>query len=643
MADETVLLISPNVETGVLLERAARSLTGMQFSVAAEWPAAQEFIRRNPTCLALVVENMIEMAAPGEVAQLIETYPLMMLALLTAEDADQRRVVEALRQGFFDCIQLPLSIETLQQLRQRAGNRRRQLSGLARAILAQDPTSQEDRVSSMTIIERLGRKVTSMLDLDTVLTSVVEAAVDLTEAEEGSLLLLDDATGELYMRASKNFQQDFVQTFRLPIRNLLIDQVLRSRKPLVISEDQPQKIKTSYLVHTLIYVPLLIQERVIGILEVDHRQVRRNFTAEHVTLMSALADYAAIAIENARLYSHSEYERKKLENILRDIEDGVIVLDTDRRLTLMNRKACEAFGVTDPSLAGKRLREVVTHQELLETLQDADPERPSRVELNLKDGRVLNTQLTPLPGIGLVITMQDITHLKELDRIKSDFVNTVSHDLRSPLTAILGYIELMERVGPVTQQQREFIHRVQISVQSITTLINDLLDLGRIEAGFDVRKEVVPFSAILHYTIDGMQPRADDRSQQLIVDVADNLPKVLGNPVRLRQMLNNLVMNAIKYTPLGGQVRVFARAQGDQIILQVSDTGPGIPPADQPYIFDKFYRASNAPHDTPGTGLGLAIVKSIVENHLGRIWVESQLGQGATFTVILPVYDKELE
>lgn len=642
MSDENVLLISPDRETGVLLERAAGSLTDMRFSVAAEWPAAQEFIRRNPACLVIAAESMIAAAPPDEIAQLIETYPMMSMALLVAEDTDERRVIQALRQGFFDCIQLPLSIETLQQLSRRAGERRRGLYGLARRILGPDAARLQSQVNSMAIIERLGRKVTSMLDLDTVLTSVVEAAVDLTEAEEGSLLLLDEATGELYMRASKNFQQDFVQTFRLPIRNSLIDQVLRSAKPLVISDDVPQKIKTAYLVHTLIYVPLVIQERVIGILEVDHRQARRNFTEDHVTLMSALADYAAIAIENARLYSRSEYERKKLENILRDIEDGVIMLDNDRRLTLMNRKACEAFGVSDQNLVGKRLREVVSHQELLETLHDADPERPSRVELSLKDGRVLNTQLTPLPGIGLVITMQDITHLKELDRIKSDFVNTVSHDLRSPLTAILGYIELMERVGPVTQQQREFIHRVQVSVQSITTLINDLLDLGRIEAGFDVRKEVVPFSAILHYTIDGMQPRSADRSQEMIVDVPDDLPKVLGNPIRLRQMLNNLVTNAIKYTPEGGRVNIFARAQGDQIILQVSDTGPGIPPSDQPYIFDKFYRASNAPYDTPGTGLGLAIVKSIVENHLGRIWVESQLGQGATFTVILPVYDKEL-
>jgi two-component system NtrC family sensor kinase len=183
---------------------------------------------------------------------------------------------------------------------------------------------------------------------------------------------------------------------------------------------------------------------------------------------------------------------------------------------------------------------------------------------------------------------------------------------------------------------------VQISVHNITALINDLLDLGRIEAGFDARNEVVPFSTIIIYVVDSLKSRSMEKSQQLIVDVPEELPPILGNPIRLRQMLNNLVTNAIKYTPNGGKIRIYARSEGGQIILQITDNGPGIPQADQPYIFDKFYRASNVTIDTPGTGLGLAIVKSIVESHLGRIWVDSTLGQGTTFTIVLPTVDREL-
>jgi len=179
-------------------------------------------------------------------------------------------------------------------------------------------------------------------------------------------------------------------------------------------------------------------------------------------------------------------------------------------------------------------------------------------------------------------------------------------------------------------------------VHSITALINDLLDLGRIEAGFDIRKEILPISPIIHYAVDGLRGRASEKSMEMNVEILDELPYVLGNPVRLRQMANNLISNAIKYTPAGGKVSISARDEDGQIILQVADNGPGIPASDQPYIFDKFYRASNVPLDASGTGLGLAIVKSIVENHLGRIWVDSALGQGTVFTVVLPTTNEEL-
>ncbi len=235
------------------------------------------------------------------------------------------------------------------------------------------------------------------------------------------------------------------------------------------------------------------------------------------------------------------------------------------------------------------------------------------------------------------MTMQDITHLKELDRIKSDFVNAVSHDLRSPLTAILGYVELIGRVGPITAQQRNFIDRIQVSVQNITALINDLLELGRIEAGFDARRETLPIGTVIRFALEGLQEQFALKDQHLVLSLPAEQCQVLGNVVHLRQMMNNLLSNASKFTPQGGRIQVNCWMEDAQVILQVIDNGPGIPPADQPYVFDKFYRGSNITYDTPGTGLGLAIVKSIVEDHLGRVWVNSMLGQGTSFTVVLPV------
>ena len=337
-----------------------------------------------------------------------------------------------------------------------------------------------------------------------------------------------------------------------------------------------------------------------------------------------------------------EVERRKLESLLEQIQDGVIVVDPAGNLALINPAARAAFGVEDEQVIGQPIRQMIQHQDLLAILKEDQSPAPHRGEVALEDGRVLNAQVTPIKGVGLAITMQDITHLKELDRIKSDFVSAVSHDLRSPLTAILGYIELIEKAGAVNDQQREFIRRVQLSVQNITALINDLLDLGRIEAGFDAGKENLSLVAVIDYTVDSLQGRLRDKSLTLKLDIQKDLPVVFGNPVRLRQMLANLLGNAIKYTPPGGEVSLRARVEGDQILLQVCDSGMGIPPSDLPYIFDRFYRASNVSIDIPGTGLGLAIVRSIVDNHHGRIWVESNSGQGTTFSILLPISDQAL-
>jgi two-component system NtrC family sensor kinase len=358
--------------------------------------------------------------------------------------------------------------------------------------------------------------------------------------------------------------------------------------------------------------------------------------------VSALADYAAIAIENAQLFEKSEVEREKLETILGGIGDGVIVVGTDRRVILANQPAIEAFNVLEHEIIHKPIEQVFQHQQLIEMLQDKELETPYRCELTLDDGRVMNSQLTKIPDVGLAVTMQDITHLKELDRIKSDFVSTVSHDLRSPLTAILGYVDLISRVGPVTDRQDEYIKRVQVSVRNITVLINDLLELGRIESGFDARKEFVPLPEIVQYSIDSLRSGLTDKKHELLVDISDDMNKVFGDPTRLRQLIDNLLSNAIRYTSPGGQIRVFLTSENDQLILQVQDNGSGIPATDQPYIFDKFYRASNVDQEIPGSGLGLAIVKTIVENHQGRVWVDSNLGQGSIFTVVLPTAEDDL-
>jgi two-component system NtrC family sensor kinase len=336
-------------------------------------------------------------------------------------------------------------------------------------------------------------------------------------------------------------------------------------------------------------------------------------------------------------------ELQKFDTILEHIEDGVIILDDQINILFINAAARRTFGLwQDDNVNGKKVTDVLPHPDLKVLLSKGVENPAPHNEIAFDDGRVLSAQYTSISGIGIAVTMQDITYLRQVDRLKNEFVSTVSHDLRSPLTAILGYVDLLDRVGPLNDQQREFIHRVKISVESITSLVNDLLDLGRIEAGFDSQNELVPMEGILRYSLELVAVQISEKHLNLHLDLPVDMPPIHGNPIRLRQMLDNLIGNAIKYTPEGGEITIAMEVQGEQEILRISDNGPGVPPADQPHIFEKFYRASNVPKGVGGSGLGLAIVKSIVDSHQGRIWVESLLGQGSTFTVVLPLTQKTI-
>jgi PAS domain S-box-containing protein len=334
----------------------------------------------------------------------------------------------------------------------------------------------------------------------------------------------------------------------------------------------------------------------------------------------------------------SEAERSRLEAVFNSIHDCVMILDYESHVLLINPAMCRAFGLDVSSAIGKPVLDVITHPDLRALLTRNDHTDVLQYhEVSFADGRVGNAQLTLIPEVGLALTMQDITYLKEMDRIRSEFVHTVSHDLRSPLTSVIGYTELVERAGTLNDLQRDFLHRIQDSVQQITGLINDLLDIGSIEAGFDTRREFVQLEGILRYTIDMLQGQIKSKHLTIKTEIGSSLPPLRANPIRLRQVMDNVVGNAIKYSYPNSEIFISIHAEDNQMILNVKDSGPGIPAADQSRIFDKFYRASNVNSEIEGSGLGLAIVKSIVESHQGRIWVESVEGTGSSFFIVLPI------
>jgi signal transduction histidine kinase len=378
------------------------------------------------------------------------------------------------------------------------------------------------------------------------------------------------------------------------------------------------------------------RKRIIGVLDVRSTEVGA-FTTDDQALLEALAAQVAVALENARLFTRVRAERAMQQAILDGTDDAIIVTDTEQRILFFNPAARKAFldGAAPPPAS--RLAEVVDNETLL-GLWDYSAEQDERyTEVPLPDGRTFYAGRTIIPGVGQVVVMRDISTLKELDKVKSDFVSTVSHDLRSPLQAIQTSAELLPRLSPLTREQtREVIH-IQAIVRRMSELVQNLLDIGRIEAGIGMETQACAIDEIINSAAGSLRGLAHEKGLEFVIDVPPMLPLVVGNPVRLEQVVSNLVSNAIKFTP-EGLVTISAYVANGRVHMEVIDTGVGIPLEAQANLYEKFYRV-NSPETRgiPGTGLGLAIVKSIVEGCGGGIELESTHRMGSTFRVSLDI------
>lgn len=631
---ELILLALDESATRQLLSRALHALD-YETAVASDHKGVEKLLQESNPALVIISERLGVENSISFIQGLSEKYPTLPIVFLAISKSPEQ-VQAALRAGISAYLEPPVKTDEIIDAIQNSLERAHKLGDWLRRKVNQSTTSLQKRLDELEILLQVSRRLTSSLDLNDVLQNVVAAAVELTNAEEGSLLLLDEKTNELYMRAGHNFESGFADAFRMPVEDSLAGEVIRTGKPITYNKDRTHKIQTAYLIQSLIYVPLKIRERIIGVLGVDNRIHQMPFSDRDTLLLSLLAEDAAIAIENARLYQKADNERQKFETVITNMKDSLMMLDEEFRIQIINRSMAEALELDEEQVIGRVIDEVLPPGDLLDLIKVPSGKTPRHYEVNLENDHIYSAQNTHIPNVGTAITMQDISHLKEINRLKDDFVHTVSHDLRSPLTAVLGYTELLERVGAVNDMQRDFIQRIRDSVSDITALIDDLLDLGRIEAGFDTERELVKLDQIIGYTIQNFESLYTQKEQTLEVDIAPDLPPLRGNPLRIRQMCDNLVANAIKYTGNGKKVFIKANCEDSEIILRVGDEGPGIPFEDHTRIFEKFYRSQNAIGKEAGSGLGLAIVKTIVENHQGRIWVESKVGEGSQFFVVLP-------
>lgn len=500
----------------------------------------------------------------------------------------------------------------------------------------------KDRVDDLSLLLRVSQTVSSSLDLERGVPPLLAGALQATPARVARLVILTDSGLPEAVLASGEGPQSLtaldraLATLGVPSEvPILIDNVSRARSRAMLD---PNLVGPG--VKAIAVLPVRRQARPIGVMWLGYAEPRTYSEAE-VNVLGTLAGQAAVLIENARLFQVAEGGRRRLQAVLTSTSDAVIVTDKDNRVLLCNPATEVAFRLESGATIGQLVTDVWPDESMRRLFAADDSPKTRTEEILLPDGRTLYGSASAINSgdnqvIGRVAVLRDITHLKELDAMKSEFVATVSHDLRAPLTYMRGYATMLPMVGSLTPKQQDYIEKVMAGIEQMTELIDDLLDLGRIEAGVGIVRETCSLADTVRTVTDSMAGQALSRGLTLTLGrMSENV--IYGDQGLLRHAITNLVDNAIKYTPSGGAVTVSVEQRDEAMAVAVKDTGIGIAPADQVRLFERFYRVKRRETiDIKGTGLGLAIVKSIAEWHRGRVWVESQLGEGSTFYILVP-------
>ena len=502
--------------------------------------------------------------------------------------------------------------------------------------------SLQERLDELNRLLVVSRGVASTLDMQEAFKPVLEAALA-SGANSVRVLLSPQLFPDVPIEFPSQFSigessekyehlDDQILSLAEQQERIVLENVARTRI-LALDENyrQPASLMASALRH---------KNRYYGVLWIAY-DLPHSFSEGEARFISTLAGQAALAASNTHLFLNVEVGRRQLEAILNSTPDPVIVTDPQNRLLLANAAAEQALGSRLGQSEGQPTQRLIHQVPLLDLLNSAGEKQS--VEVLLPDSRTYLATASSVMAdgrrVGRVCIMRDVTHFKELDALKSEFVATVSHDLRSPLTLMRGYATMLDMVGKLNDQQKGYVTKIVTGVENMARLINDLLDLGRIELGVDLQVEQVSVLDVLEKVTSPLRMQAAQKEIELSLELPKELPHHIdADPALFHQAIYNLVENAVKYTPEGGQVFVRVRLSDGELVFEIQDTGIGIAVEDMPRLFEKFYRGrAREARARVGTGLGLAIVRSIAERHNGRVWVESEEGKGSTFYLQIPI------
>jgi two-component system, OmpR family, phosphate regulon sensor histidine kinase PhoR len=536
----------------------------------------------------------------------------------------------------------------------------------------------ERRAAQVTALFEIGRDISAHLGLGEILQSIVQKAQELVKSDASFLALLTPDGLELEMTASVGLRTEAMRSLRLRREQGLAGAVVASGEPIIVDDlprlvtlkDAPLRIVQEEGLASQIAVPLSDGKSLLGVLYIANRQPEK-YDPDDAQLLMAFAKQATIAIQNARLYAEAvahreraEAGRRRLQVIIDSMPEGVLIAEgQEGRISAVNRAGEDLLGVDRltglafeelASALGLRSPQGSTYSAgdfpLIQTIRRGEVCLGVEVVLRGADGRNMAVLINGAPFrdpegriSGAVAVFQDISKAKEAEQLKDEFISLVSHELRTPLTSIKGAAStLLRHYSTLDEDTRqELLLDIDEEADRLYRLVENLLDFSRSEAGMlRLATEPVHVGRLAAKVVKHISVRAP--RHRFSISFAADLPPAEADPIRVEQVLRNLLDNAVKYSPAGGQIEVRGELSGGRLLVAVRDEGVGILPADQGRVFQRFQQAAAASDvKSAGVGLGLAICQRLVEAHDGAIWAESEQGSGSTFFFTLPLVQEE--